>query len=107
MFAEIVMLKKILAGVIHIFRPDALACASNTFLFPVALITSTPQNVRRMGHLCPTYGRLVSGFMLVLLACVFSSQAIAQTQIVNCDAPVQSRKRGIAVNSLSDADFRA
>ena len=32
---------------------------------------------------------------------------MAQTQIVNCDAPVQSRKRGLGVNSLSDADFRA
>jgi hypothetical protein len=45
---------------------------------------------------------------LLLLALIPFSQAPAQTQIVNCDAPVQSRKRGIGVNSnMSDADFRA
>jgi hypothetical protein len=52
-------------------------------------------------------GRLISYITVLLLASVFSSQVLAQTQIVNCDAPVQSRKRGIAVNSLSDSDFRA
>ena len=44
----------------------------------------------------------------MLLAFDFSCQVLAQTQIVNCDAPVQSRKRGIAVNSnMSAADFQA
>ncbi len=42
----------------------------------------------------------------MLLAFDFSSQVLAQT-IVNCNAPVQSRKRGIAVNTLSTADFQA
>ncbi len=55
----------------------------------------------------PTCSRLVSCLGLVLLAFDFSSQVLAQTQIVNCDAPVQSRKRGIAVNSMSAADFEA
>ena len=55
----------------------------------------------------PTRGRSILYLTLLLLASVFSSQVLAQTQIVNCDAPVQSRKRGIAVNSLSDSDFRA
>jgi len=53
----------------------------------------------------PTRGRSILYLTLLLLASVFSSQVLAQTQIVNCDAPVQSRKRGIAVNSLSDSDF--
>ncbi len=56
----------------------------------------------------PTWGRLVSCLGLVLLSFDFSCQILAQTQIVNCDAPVQSRKRGIAVNSnMSAADFQA
>jgi hypothetical protein len=56
----------------------------------------------------PRRGRLVPGLTLLLLAVVFCSQVLAQTQIVNCDAPVQSRKRGIAVNPpMSAADFEA
>ncbi|HTR41511.1 MAG TPA: glycosyl hydrolase, partial [Pseudomonadales bacterium] len=46
---------------------------------------------------------MVSAF---LLAMVIASDGLAQVQIVNCDAPVQSRKRGIAVNTLSPADFQ-
>jgi hypothetical protein len=42
-----------------------------------------------------------------LLAVVFCCQVRAQTQIVNCDAQVQSRKRGIPANSMSAADFEA
>ena len=42
-----------------------------------------------------------------LLAIVFCCQVRAQIQIVNCDAQVQSRKRGIAANSMSAADFEA
>jgi hypothetical protein len=42
-----------------------------------------------------------------MLAVVFVSPAAADIQIVNCDAVIQSRKRGTGVNSLSDADFRA
>jgi hypothetical protein len=43
----------------------------------------------------------------LLLTLVLANDALAQIQIVNCDAPVQSRKRGIAVNSMSAADFQA
>jgi len=46
-------------------------------------------------------------FALILLICAFSDQVFAQIQIVNCDAQLQSRKRGIAVNTMSAADFRA
>jgi len=42
-----------------------------------------------------------------LLAALLVNEGLAQVQIVNCDAPVQSRKRGIGVNSMSAADFRA
>jgi Glycosyl hydrolase catalytic core/F5/8 type C domain/Carbohydrate binding module (family 6) len=42
----------------------------------------------------------------ILLVFLTVTDGLAQVQIVNCDAPVQSRKRGIAVNSLSAADFR-
>ena len=45
--------------------------------------------------------------MFLLFIVVFHSQALAQPQIVNCDAQVQSRKRGIPVNSMSAADFEA
>jgi hypothetical protein len=48
-------------------------------------------------------GRMVSAF---LLAMMIASDGLAQVQIVNCDAPVQSRKRGLAVNTLSPADFQ-
>ncbi len=44
---------------------------------------------------------------LLLLASVLSSSVLAQIQIVNCTDPVQSRKRGLAANSLSAADFQA
>jgi hypothetical protein len=52
-------------------------------------------------------GRLISYLQVALLAVAFCGQVRAQTQIVNCDAQVQSRKRGIAVNSMSAADFEA
>ncbi|MEJ0090477.1 MAG: glycosyl hydrolase [Limisphaerales bacterium] len=45
--------------------------------------------------------------VLLFLLSAFSTQIFAWPQIVNCDAPVQSRKRGIATTSMSDADFRA
>ena len=51
--------------------------------------------------------RLVSGLKFLILASVFCDPVLAQVQIVNCDAPVQSHKRGIAVNSMSAADFEA
>ena len=52
---------------------------------------------------------LISGILTstILLMPGLFSQAFGQIRIVNCDAPVQSRKRGIGVNTLSDTDFRA
>jgi Glycosyl hydrolase catalytic core/Carbohydrate binding module (family 6)/Putative Ig domain len=55
----------------------------------------------------PKRGRLVWCLMFLLFLVVFHNQAFAQPRIVNCDAQVQSRKRGIAVNSMSAADFEA
>ena len=54
----------------------------------------------------PTSARLASYLAFMLLTLVLVNEGFAQIQIVNCDAPVQSRKRGIGVNSLSDMDFR-
>ncbi len=54
-------------------------------------------------------GRLASCLTLMLLASVLCGQVLAQPKIVNCDALVQSRKRGIAATSsspLSADDFR-
>ena len=45
--------------------------------------------------------------LALFLAFEFSGQVRAQTRIVSCDAPVQSRKRGIGVNTMSAADFQA
>jgi hypothetical protein len=44
---------------------------------------------------------------LVLLTVAFCGQVQAQIEIVNCDAQVQSRKRGIPVGTMSAADFEA
>ena len=56
----------------------------------------------------PLRARLASYLALLLLALVSVNDGFAQIQIVNCNAPVQSRKRGIAVNSnMSAADFQA
>jgi fibronectin type 3 domain-containing protein len=52
-------------------------------------------------------GPVRSWFALVVLSLVLANELFAQIQIVNCDAPIQSRKRGLGVNSLSDLDFRA
>ena len=73
----------------------------------VSSIGMARRNAGQVNKPFPTRDRLVLCLALLLLAFVFSSQVFAQTQIVNCDAPVQSRKRGLGVNSLSDADFRA
>ena len=69
-----------------------------------------PKNifVGRVKNSFPTHGRLVSGFFaLLLLTFVFSDQVLAQIQIVACNAPVQSPKRGIACNTMTAADFEA
>jgi hypothetical protein len=46
------------------------------------------------------------GFAL-LLEFIFAVPALAQIQIVNCNAQIQSPKRGIPVNTMSAADFQA
>ena len=105
------MLKELFVGVFNVHRPSALTCASKTFWLTLALFVSSVwmarRNADRGNQSYPTRDRLVSCLGLVLLAFVFSGQVLAQTQIVNCDAQVQSRKRGLGVNSLSAADFRA
>ena len=100
------MLKKL-----FVHRSSALTCASKAFWLTLAVFVSSAWMARRNAdqgnQSYPTRGRLASCLGLVLLAFVFSGQVLAQTQIVNCDAQVQSRKRGIAVNSMSAADFEA
>src|ERR1035437_3842912 len=70
-------------------------------------IAMARRNAGQVNKPFPTRGRLVSCLALLFLAFDFSGQVLAQTQIVNCDAPVQSRKRGIGVNTMSAADFLA
>ena len=101
------MLKKIFVEVVNVHRPGAPTSASKISLLTLKLFVSSVWMARRNAdqgnQSYPTRGRLVSCLGLVLLAFVFSSEVLAQTQIVNCDAPVQSRKRGIAVNSNMSA----
>lgn len=60
--------------------------------------------VTRVSKPClPTQSLLFFGLWLFTL----SNLSLAEPQVVDCDAPVQSRKRGIAANSLSAADFKA
>jgi len=106
------MLKKIFVEVVNVHRHSAPTCASKISFLTLKLFVSSVGMARRNAdqgnQSYPTRGRLVSCLGLVLLAFVFSCEVLAQTQIVNCDAPVQSRKRGIAVNSnMSAADFQA
>jgi hypothetical protein len=99
------------AGVVDIHYPSALICASKTFSLTLALLVSSGGIVLRhavqVNRSLTIRDRLASYFAFLLLALVFVNEGFAQIQIVNCDAPVQSRKRGIGVNSMSDADFRA
>jgi hypothetical protein len=106
-----VMLKKLFVGAIQVHRLIALYRPSKNFMPVLSPIVSSgrvsPSQVGRMNQAFLRCSRVVSCLTLMLLAMDFSGQVLAQTQIVNCDAPVQSRKRGIAVNTLSAADFRA
>jgi hypothetical protein len=52
-------------------------------------------------------GRWCASFLTMLLIMAMSAADSVAITIVQCDAPVQSRKRGIGVNSLSAADFTA
>jgi hypothetical protein len=70
-----------------------------------------PFRVRSVNRVEKTFPRntcLTSQIILLLTLLFIAGDVLAQVQIVNCDAPVQSRKRGIAVNSnMSAADFQA
>jgi hypothetical protein len=63
-----------------------------------AELINTPLSLRR---------RLASHLVFLFLLLFQANEGLAQVRIVNCDAQVQSRKRGIAVNSMSAADFEA
>jgi len=66
------------------------------------------RNINRIEKTFPKNSCLTSQIVLLLMVLFPAGDALAQVQIVNCDAPVQSRKRGIAVNSnMSAADFQA
>ena len=105
------MLKKTLVRAVNAHRQGSPTCASKTSLPALPLSGSNLRmllrNAGEMKKSSLMRGRLVSCLALLLLAFVFSSQVLAQIQIVNCDAPVQSRKRGLGVNTLSAADFEA
>ena len=66
------------------------------------------RNVNRVEKTFPRNSCLTSQIILLLTFLFVAGDALAQVQIVNCNAQVQSRKRGIAVNSnMSAADFQA
>ena len=73
------------------------------FIFSVGMAN---WNGVRVARSFPIRARLAP-YLAFLLTLVLVDAGFAQIQVVNCDAPVQSRKRGTGVNSLSDADFRA
>ena len=73
---------------------------------PKKILRASESIVSNRGTARPS-GRLVLWLGLLFLAFDFTGQVLAQTRVVNCDAPVQSRKRGIGVNTMSAADFRA
>ena len=98
-------------GSIEVHRPDELAgaskfCPLTPSLFISKLVPSGRISVQSK-RLLSTSGRQISLLVFGLWLLVFSSQALAQIQIVSSDAPVQSRKRGIAVNTMSFGDFEA
>ena len=105
------MLKKPLVGTFYNHRLSALSRAISAFFPPPEISVSSPSlaspNTGRSKRSNPLPGRLVFWLGLGLLELALSGPVLAQPQIVNCDAQVQSRKRGLGVNSLSDADFRA
>src|SRR5208282_5360566 len=105
------MLKKIFVGVVNVHRHSAPTCASKTSLLTQALFVSSAwmalRNDDQVHKSSPLRARLASYLALLLLALVSVNDVFAQIQIVNCNAQVQSRKRGIAVNTMSAADFEA
>jgi hypothetical protein len=105
------MIEKFYIGDLKIYGIKAPAHASTPCRPKLSAVVSTRlknlYNAARSDFPLPARGRLVLWTALLWLAFDFSGQVLAQTQIVNCDAPVQSRKRGIAVNTMSAADFQA
>ncbi len=105
------MPKKLFVEVVTGYRLNAPACASKTVLLTLTLFAFIPwmvlRNTIQANKLFPKRHRLAWCLAFLLLAVVSVNDVLAQVQIVNCDAPVQSRKRGIAVNSMSAADFEA
>src|SRR5271170_1328554 len=103
------MFKKILIGAFNVKRLNLLSCALKTFQLTLASFVSwiwmVLRNANHIHKSNPMRARLASRLALLLLVLVSVNDALAQVQIVNCNAPVQSRKRGIAVNSMSAADF--
>jgi hypothetical protein len=99
------MLKKLLVGAVNLYRRAVpTRAAKSSWPAPVLSVAGIGMTRRNAD---PAYGPQVLRLGLLLLALTFSGQVLAQTQIVNCDAQVQSRKRGIAANSMSAADFEA
>jgi hypothetical protein len=105
------MLKKIFIGAVHVHRFSVLTCASKALRLTLALFVSSTwmalRNAFQAYKSTPARARLASYLAFLLLALVSVNDGFAQIQIVNCDAPVQSRKRGIPVSSMSAADFEA
>jgi hypothetical protein len=105
------MLKKLFGGAFRVHHVIALSCASKFFLPMLLPVVSGQGMIQRkairVNQSFQMDRKLISCLSLLLLAFDFAGEVLAQTQIVSCDAPIQSRKRGIAVNSMSAADFRA
>ena len=101
------MPNNLFVGVLDILRLNSLNCKINfrRFVTNIRLVPGNPDPVNQPFSL---RRRAASPAAFLLLALVLANDALAQIQIVNCDAQVQSRKRGIAVNSnMSAADFQA
>ncbi len=103
--------KKLFIGAVNLHRISIPTWFSKIYrLTPASSVASTWMV---LGHAFrgyksnPTHARLGSRLAFLLLVLVSANDALAQVQIVSCDAQVQSRKRGIAVNTMSAADFQA
>ena len=100
------MPKKLFVCVSDVLRFGSLNC-KKIFRRFISNIRIALRNADPAGKPFAARGRLTSRLAFLLLTLVLANEVAAQVQIVNCDAPVQSRKRGIAVNTLSTADFQA
>src|SRR5690348_14265119 len=73
----------------------------------VVNLSSLTRNENRLEKTFPTNSWLRSQVVLLLTGLLTAGDVLAQVQIVNCNAQVQSRKRGLGVNTMSAADFQA